>query len=96
MSATKPIDDSPPDASWERNLKPERSRYWIERSAGFSVESRAGRIGIVEETPVGAGGRVETLVVRMRDRGLVIVPVQCVEAVLLRERRIFLAEPESV
>jgi hypothetical protein len=45
---------------------------------------------------VGAGGRVETLVVRMRDRGLVIVPVQCVETVQLRERRIFLTEPESV
>jgi hypothetical protein len=77
-------------------LKAQRSRYWIERSAGFSVESRAGRIGTVEETPVGAGGRVEILVVRMRNSGLVIVPVQRVETVLHQERRIFLTELESV
>jgi hypothetical protein len=75
------------------NLEPERSQYWIERSVGFSVESRAGPIGTVEEVPMGEGGQMEILVVRMRGRGLVIVPVQRVEAVLHDEKRIFLTEP---
>jgi hypothetical protein len=75
------------------NLEPERSQYWIERSVGFSVESRTGPIGTVEEVPVGEGGQMEILVVRMRGRGLVIVPVQRVEAVLHDEKRIFLTEP---
>ena len=50
------------------NLEPERSRYWIERSVGFSVEGRAGLIGTVEEVPVGEGGRMEILVVRARNQ----------------------------
>jgi hypothetical protein len=73
-------------------MEPEKSRYWIERSAGFSVESHAGPIGTVEEIRVGDGGSVETLVVRVRDRGLVFVPVQRVETVLPDEKRIVLTE----
>ena len=73
-------------------MEPERSQPWIEQSVGFTVETPAGSIGTVEEIPVGEAGQMEILVVRTRDRGLVIVPVQRIKAVRHHERRILLTE----
>jgi hypothetical protein len=73
----------------------DRCRYWLERSAGFRVDAHAGAIGIIEEVRVGEDGSPETLVVRVLDERMVMVPVQRVETVLPDEKRIVLAEAKA-
>jgi len=68
------------------------SAYWLGTCEGFRVDSRNGRVGIVEEVRFSSRKEPETLAVRgglFRTR-LLFVPVGAVERVIPRRKRVLL------
>jgi hypothetical protein len=68
------------------------SAYWLRTCEGFRVDSRNGRVGVVEEVRISADKEPEALVVRtglFRLR-LEIVPTSDVERVVPRRKRVLL------
>ena len=71
--------------------------YWLSTCEGFRVDSKDGRVGIVEEVRFSSTDRPEALAVRtglFRLR-LAIVPVDEVERVSPQAKRILLGPPTS-
>jgi hypothetical protein len=68
------------------------SAYWLRTCEGFRVDSKNGRVGIVEEVRLSAGKQPEALAVRtgMFRIRLEIVPVSRVERVIPRRKRVLL------
>jgi hypothetical protein len=66
--------------------------YWLSQCHGFRVDSKEGRIGIVEDVLFGADRRPAALSVRtgLLARKLVLIPVEDVERVIPRARRVLL------
>jgi hypothetical protein len=62
----------------------------LDDSLGFTLESRDGPIGTIEEVLLGPDGSSETLIVRS-GHGTVVVPVQRVAKVLPDAKRVLLA-----
>ena len=69
--------------------------YWLGHCHGFRVEAAGKRLGVVEDVLYGAEGRVSALAVRGGLIGprLEVVPVEAVEQVEAREKRITLRPP---
>jgi hypothetical protein len=68
------------------------SAYWLRTCEGFRVDSKNGRVGVVEEVRVSTDREPEALAVRtglFRLR-LEIVPVSDVERVVPRRKRVLL------
>ncbi len=73
------------------------SAYWLRTCEGFSVESDGGRVGIVEEVRLSRERQPKALAVRtglFRTR-LLIVPIDDVEQVVPRNKRVLLRPPLS-
>jgi hypothetical protein len=71
--------------------------YWLSICEGFRVDSKDGRVGVVEEVRLSANKQPEALAVRtgvFRTR-LLIVPVHEVKSVAPRTKRILLGSPTS-
>jgi hypothetical protein len=67
--------------------------YWLRRCEGFRVESPQGRLGTVEELRFRSDAeRPDSLAVRAGwlRRRLIVVPVEQVDEILPRQRRIIL------
>lgn len=68
------------------------SAYWLRTCEGFRVDSKSGRVGVVEEVRLSSRKQPEALAVRaglFRTR-LLIVPVSEVERVVPRRKRVLL------
>jgi hypothetical protein len=69
--------------------------YWLHRCEGFRVDSPTGRVGIVEELRFSTNAeRPDLLAIRTGwlRRRLFVVPVERVDEILPRERRITLLD----
>jgi hypothetical protein len=74
-------------------MQSEAAVYWLGQSERFRVDSRQGRVGLVEQVVCGARpDRPEALIVRVGPLGrrLELVPIEAVEGVEPRKLRISL------